>query len=201
MDRMMERFWNGVKDLLAAEVEPRLKELVPTEMQGYAGMLRGAFADGRGGLVTVRLTTKPWDTDERWEVMVRGRELGEENFWTWLSGAALCRIPFIDQSFSTQCQSCGEAPCMHGAALTYHWLLRVAEMPQFLLLLLNRRGKNHHPNINMQAIVRVPMVLGTNLDRTRRELASILESSLKAAGDERDNLFGGEWPEDSGQRS
>ena len=193
MDRIMARFEAGVKAALGSATIPRLAPLVPSEMQGFAGMLRGAFAAGReDALTTVRLTTEPWDTEERWEVMVQGRALGADRFWDWMADQPLCRVPFVVPGFAIHCQSCGDVPCLHGAALTHHWLLRVREMPQFLLLLLNRRGKNHHPNINMQPIVRVPVVLGTNLDRTRRELVSILEASLKAAWEERDNLFGGD---------
>jgi hypothetical protein len=117
-----------------------------------------------------------------------------------LADQPLCRIPFVQTTFTSHCQGCGEEPCIHGAALTYHWLLRVTDRPKFLLLLLNRRGKNHHTNINLQPIVRVPVALGTNLDRTRRELMAILESSLQAAGVARDNIFGGEDTALDGER-
>jgi hypothetical protein len=187
----MERFWEGVDTLLGPQAASQTAELAPTEMQGFAGMLRGAFWGNSGAPTTVRLGVRPWDTDERWAVMVQGRALGPERFWDWLADQPLCRVPFVMPDFEGQCQQCGPNPCLHGAALTYHWLLRVREVPQFLLLLLNRRGKNHHTNINVQPIVRVPVVLGTNLDRTRRELAAILEAAFKAAGEERDDLFGG----------
>ncbi len=193
MDRLIERFHKGVARSLGEGSWDRLSALVPTEMQGLSGLLRGAFQKAPGApLITVRLWVDPWNTDERWTAMVRGRELGDPEFWEWLSDEPLCRIPFVRPEFKSQCHACGDTPCIHGAALTYHWLLRVKSLPKFLLLLLNRRGRNYHTNLNVQPIVRVPVVLGTNLDRTRRELVAILESSLKAAIDQRDDLFGGE---------
>ncbi len=200
MDRLVERFDAGVAAILGDDVRAGLNALIPHEMQGLAGTLRGAFTDLSESLVTVRLTVAPWDTDERWQVMVQGRTLGPSRFWDWLVDEPLCRIPFVTEAFSARCSLCGDSPCLHGAALTYHWLLRVRDMSQFLLLFLNRRGKNHHVNANMQPIARVPVVLGTNLDRTRRELVAILDSALKAAGDERDNIFGGEGTAPFGER-
>lgn len=200
MDRVMEKFFDGVRDLLGPESFRQLDAVVPTEMQGYAGILRGAFARADGSLFAVRLTTVPWDTDERWTVMVQGRALGRQQFWEWFADDPLCRVPFVVGEFHAHCQNCGDVPCVHAAILTHHWLVRVQEVPRFLLLFLNRRGKNHHTNVNMQPIVRVPVVLGTNLDRTRRELAAILEAVFKAAGDDRDNLFGGDMPAHLGER-
>lgn len=192
MDRLMERFNSGVVKSLGENAWDQLSEMVPTEMQGLSGLLRGAFQEAPGApLITVRLWVDPWDTDERWTAMVRGRELGDPQFWEWLADEPMCRVPFVRPEFKSQCLRCGDDACIHGAALTYHWILRVKALPKFLLLLLNRRGRHYHTNLNVQPIVRVPVVLGTNLDRTRRELVAILESSLKVAIDQRDDLFGG----------
>lgn len=200
MDRVMLRFQEAVADRFGSGVYDSLADMVPSEMQGYAGLLRGAFRADDDSMITVRLVVEPWDIDERWAMMVAGREMGPAAFWPWLAEQPACRIPFVVQDFKSQCLRCGDEPCIHGAALTYHWLVRVGEMPEFLLLLLNRRGPNRHPNVNLQPIARVPVVLGTNLDRTRRELVSILEAALSAAADERDNLFGGEPTAHSDQR-
>lgn len=200
MDRLIRRFEAAVAERFSSDLRVVLKDLAPPEMQGFGGMLRGAFALHDGSLLTVRLSVAPWDTGERWEAMVCGREMGERAFWEWLPDSLLCRVPFLWDDFMSHCTSCGGTPCIHGAALAYHWLIRVSEHPEFLLLFLNRRGLNRHPNVNAQPIARVPVGLGTNLDRTRRELVAIIESALKAAGHERDNLFGGDFAADSGNR-
>ncbi len=191
MDRIVERFFAGVAEILGADQWSLLASLVPSEMQGFGGLLRGAFTANVATAVSVRLAVEPWSTDERWEAMVRGRELGERAFWPWLADGGLCRIPYVTRQFESQCSQCGEGPCVHGAALTFHWLNRVLERPALLLLLLNRRGLNRYTNPNAQPIARVPAVLGTNLDRTKKELLAIIEAAQKAAGAERDNLFGG----------
>lgn len=172
--------------------------LAPDEMQGYAGVLRGTF---RSISMTVRMVIEPWDPGERWQAMAKGRRLGETAFWNdWFPQSTLCRIPFLTDDFTSQCSVCGDEPCWHAGALTRHWLNRAAERPELLLLLLNRRGLIRTPNLNARAISRVPLGLGTNLDRTKRELQAILESALKAASFERDNLFGGGADADSHNR-
>jgi hypothetical protein len=199
MDRLMQRLEQAVAAQFGADAWRGLAQTVPTELQGFAGVLRGAFA-ADPHLVTVRLTVSPWDLDERWAMMVRGRELGYARFWEWLADASVCRVPFISDAFTSQCSVCRDVPCPHGAALTYHWLVRVQERPQFLLLLLNRRGRNRHVNVSMQSVARVPVSLGTNLERTRRELVAIVEAAMKAAVEERDNLFGGDTAAHFGER-
>jgi hypothetical protein len=131
---------------------------------------------------------------------VRGRELGPTKFWDWLADQELCRIPFVSADFVSQCQQCGETPCLHGAALTHHWLERARSVPEFFWLLLNRRGKNRHMAVNLQPIVHVPIMLGTNLDRTRQDLVAIVEAAFNRASWERDNMFGGEPGAPDGQR-
>ncbi|MCL5116338.1 MAG: hypothetical protein M1272_04220 [Firmicutes bacterium] len=191
MDRIIERFEEALKAWCGPEDRERLGQLVPEEMQGYGGVLRGAFG-GPDAATTVRLTVNPWDTDERWTVMVAGRRDGESQFWEeWLPVQPLCRIPFLTDQFQSQCSLCGDTPCLHGAALTLQWLTRAVERRQLFLLFFNRRGMSRAQNLNARAIARVPMGLGTNLDRTRKELLAIVEAALKAAGKERDNLFGG----------
>ncbi len=191
MDRIVERFREGVAEILGTGPLAHLPSLVPSEMQGFGGLLRGAFTADVPTAVSVRLVVEPWSTDERWEAMVQGRSLGEPQFGRWLADGSLCRVPFVTEHFESQCSQCGEGPCLHGAALTFHWLNRVAERPSLLLLLLNRRGLNRYTNSNAQPIARVPAVLGTNLDRTKKELLAIIDAAQKAAGLERDNLFGG----------
>ncbi len=196
----MKRFQAAIEAQFGLPAFQSLAKLAPSEMQGYAGLLRGAFHIDGENIVSVRLTVEPWHTDERWAMMVRGRELGKEAFWSWIADQPVCRVPFVVKSFQSQCMCCGDTPCLHGAALTYHWLVQVVEMPEFLLLFLNRHGPGRHANVHLRSIARVPVVLGTNLDRTRRELVSILEAALAAAAAERDNLFGGELAAHTGQR-
>ncbi|PSR21663.1 MAG: hypothetical protein C7B45_10120 [Sulfobacillus acidophilus] len=199
MDRLMQRFKAAIVTQFGDAAWTEFPRTIPTELQGFAGVLRGAFA-AEPTLVTVRLTVLPWDMEERWAMMVRGRELGPMRFWEWLADAPACRVPFITKTFTSQCSACQDVPCLHGAALTYHWLVHAREMPQFLLLLLNRRGRNRHGNATMQPIARVPVSLGTNLERTRQELVAIVEAAMKAAAEERDNLFGGDASANSGER-
>ncbi|NMP23462.1 hypothetical protein [Sulfobacillus harzensis] len=172
---------DGVRDM---------QGLAPEEMQGYGGVLRGTFVNSPDS-VTVRLTVRPWDSDEKWMAMVEGRRLGEERFYDdWFADSSIARIPYLTEEFACQCSACGDVPCWHGGALTWNWLHRAQERPELILLLLNRRGMVRSMNINARAVSRVPTALGTNLDRTRKELTAIVEAAVKAAQRERDNLFG-----------
>ncbi|MCY0899233.1 MAG: hypothetical protein OWU33_09945 [Firmicutes bacterium] len=176
-----------------------LDSLVPDEFQGFAGVLRGHYRLG-GEEMRVRLAVEPWSLDERWTVMVQGRQLGESRFWEWLWEQPLCRIPFLTTSFESDCSQCGTAPCIHGAALTVRWLHELPAHPQFVFLLLNR--DHYHKGLDMaeQPIQHVPLALGSNLDRTRRDLAAIVEAAIRAAMRERDNVFGRANHEDLGNR-
>lgn len=188
----MDRFRDAVVLRFGEEMWPTLKTWVPAELQGYGGLLRGTFLEvDDHPLASVRIVVEPWTTDERWAVMVCGRQLGPQEFWRWFSDADLCRVPFMTQEMQCSCGVCGSTACMHGAALTYHWMVRAMERPEFFLLLLNRRGINHRMSINSQPIARVPMSLGTNLDRTRKELLAIVEATVSQALWDRDDLFGG----------
>lgn len=201
MDRLVARFEERLQDQFDPAALARMHGMAPDEMQGFGGVLRGSLVIPPE-TVTVRLVVEPWDTDERWTAMVEGRRVGEEAFWNaWLPDTPLCRIPFWVRQFVTLCSACGDQPCLHGAALTRHWLRRASERPELLVLFFNRRGLTRPQPLNSRAISRVPMALGTNLDRTRKELVAIVESALKAAGAARDNLFGGgESDEDSVHR-
>jgi len=193
MDRFLERFWDGVGDLVNPAT---VMTATPTEMQGLAGLLRGTFRDEVQGMVTVRLTCEPWNTDERWQVMVQGRRLGPEYFWDWLADQDLFRVPFVHPEFVCRCSRCGDVPCQHAALLTYHWLERASEVPELIFLLLNRRGRARPQNVVVQPINRVPLALGTNLDRTRRDLTAVLEAAFAAASRARDDVFGPEVDEE-----
>lgn len=190
MDGLMVAWERGVYELLGEEALSLARALSPEELQGYGGVLRGTFLERDHLPLTVRLEVEPWSVEERWQIMVAGRQQGEEAFWQEFASAPYARIPFLRNDFHSQCSECGETFCIHGAALTYWWLVRVRERSGLMLLLLNRRGRPMRRNVPGEAIARVPIALGTNLDRTRRELVAIVESSVKAASEERDNLFG-----------
>ncbi len=166
-----------------------LAALVPEEMQGFGGVLRGTFR--LDDSVTVRLQVRPWDSDEKWQAMVQGRRLGENAFFDqWFPTSSIARIPFLSLDFTSQCGICGEEPCWHAGSLVWNWLGRAADRPELVLLLLNRHGLIRTMNANSRAVSRVPNALGTNLDRTRKELIAIVEAAVKKAQEERDNLFG-----------
>ena len=193
MDGLMALFEERARERVGAPTLETAKALIPDEMQGYGGVLRGTFTSTESLPISVRLEVRPWTLDERWEVMVLGHQKGSSAFWSWMLHSPLLRIPFMTDAFESRCSHCVMAGgCVHGVALTYYWLIRLSERDELLLLLLNRRGTAIHRHPAPKALSRVPMVLGTNLDRTRRELLSIVEAAQKAALRERDNLFGTE---------
>ncbi|MCY0878753.1 MAG: hypothetical protein OWU84_07430 [Firmicutes bacterium] len=189
--------FQALRERLEAEIQRQLGRdhgvedgLRPQEFQGYAGILWGRYEPSEGREIRVRLQVKPWSLDERWTVMVRGRTLGEARFWEWLWAAPLCRIPFITPDFASECSQCGRQPCAHGAALAVRWLEELAVRPEFIFLLLNRQRPERPWKLADQPIQRVPLALGSNLDRTRRDLEAVVAEALQAAAYERDNVWG-----------
>lgn len=190
---MMEALRSQLASVLTSVFgEDRFRDLialVPEEMQGYGGVLRGTFR--LTDAVTVRLQVRPWNSDEKWQAMVQGRRLGEAAFFDeWFPTSSIARIPFLTDDFTSQCVICGEEPCWHAGSMVWNWLRRAADRPELVLLLLNRHGLIRTMNDNVRAVSRVPNALGTNLDRTRKELLAIVEAAVKKAQVERDNLFG-----------